>query len=784
MSVIAVSPDLVEVTTLVLQPSQSFITSSFGMTGSIQLSTKPSPAILSLSNTKTGSCFSDSSGITDDNDLLFSASQAFSAGITDINVLMSSYIAEVEGSTIDARQRLKTYPYRFSSPSLVLSYSYDPTTEAVSVPTDFNEWTNLQRRVIKNSLIESQKIENASSVYGYSHYNCLNFVSSSNFGTSSAIVYPNFSNAEGIRDYTPRKEFTLDFFVKPKAPIDETGLYNAGTIFHISSSICVSLISGSSLGPDAKPDKFRILLQLSQSAETRPSNVNISSLPAAFPNDLIFATDEILRRDEWHRVTIRWGSQNRSNGTGSIKVDQVDTFFGANYPQLMTELAADALVIGNFYDSGDRVAKFFNVVEAVRNGTQADPVGSVTDPVGFKFSHPLNAEIHHLSWFKRFVLENELTNINSIYTSKDSLIKPSFFIAPFFTSSVTELSTYVTPSIKNATVTDSPMSYQLALGYNASYLNLQNFLIDAAQKKQPRAVGMSEGTAIASSFDSRTDSIDDLLMLQTANRKRNFSILPCDDGLFEPSFDIPSEDSSRFQYFGNVRNPAFMSLDSLAPAGTYIPGHQFTDFSYDGFDYPFLPLFQDMNYLVANNTMANISSNLVTVFTIPAAYYLNRIVPGTFVIADHSVSGSGGLSFELRDDSRGNLYRADAKSAHAKWNRVGAIFYSHGIVAILTPHLPFFGKNGFEMSFRGEVRKTIASFSVPAKAGDVNSSYNTTYKSFPPTNLRSEQADNFTYITGINLHDENLNIIMRAKLAQAVQKREGDEILFRLRYDF
>jgi hypothetical protein len=178
------------------------------------------------------------------------------------------------------------------------------------------------------------------------------------------------------------------------------------------------------------------------------------------------------------------------------------------------------------------------------------------------------------------------------------------------------------------------------------------------------------------------------------------------------------------------------------------------------------------------------SSNLVTVFSIPAAYFLNRIVPGSFTITDTNVSGSGGLSFTLKDDGRGNLYRADARSTHAKWNRVGAIFYPYGIVSILTPHLPYFGKNSFEMNFRGEVRKTVANFSIPASAGTANTSYNPTYKQFPPTNLRSEQAEDFVYITGINLHDENLNVVMRAKLAQAVQKREGDEIVFRLRYDF
>ena len=88
------------------------------------------------------------------------------------------------------------------------------------------------------------------------------------------------------------------------------------------------------------------------------------------------------------------------------------------------------------------------------------------------------------------------------------------------------------------------------------------------------------------------------------------------------------------------------------------------------------------------------------------------------------------------------------------------------------------------MSFRGEMRKTVANFTIPAPPDFANYSYNPTHKEFPPTQLVAEQADSFNYITGINLHDENFNVVMRARLAQSIQKREGDELVFRIRYDF
>jgi hypothetical protein len=782
MSVIPVSPDLVEVTTLLLQPSQSFSSSSSGLTGIIRLSSKPSNSILSLDAVSSGSAYTETIGVTSDSDILYSASQAYLAGNTDISTLLSSYLTDVSSSNVDRTQFLTTSPTRFTSSNFVLGPITSSTVE--TVPYDRNEWSNLQRRVIQSSLIPNQRVENSLSFYGYVNYHSLNFISSSHFSTSSALIYPNFPNGSGVRDYTPDGAFTLDFFIKPKAPIDDvTGSYHPGTIFHLSSSICVSLISGSELGQDNKPESYRILLQLSQSADKRPVDVNINALPLSPPDDLIFTTDDVLERDKWHRVTIRWGTSSRSNGTGSIRVDGQSYAFNANHLSISTAISGNALVVGNYYNSGDRIAKFFNNVASVFYGTEADPVVGVTDPSNFEFNHPLNAEIHHLSFFKRYVTDSELVSINNLYKSSSSEDGPSFFLAPFFTSSVEAYHTYVTPSNRQIKATDSPISYQMSAGYNSYYLNYQNFIIDFAKKKQPRANDASEGLSISTSFDSRYDSIDNLLMLQAVNRRRNFSILPCDDGNFEPDFSILENDQNRFQIVSGITSSMFLSNESLVPEGSYFSVTKFGNFAYNGSDRNYLPLYQDRNFN-SNTKFIDNSSNLITVFSIPAAYFLNRIVPGSFTLTDTNVSGSGGLSFTLKDDGRGNLYRADGRSTHAKWNRVGAIFYPYGIVAILSPHLPYFGKNSYEMTFRGEVRKTVANFSIPASAGTANTSYNPTYKRFPPTNLRSEQADDFVYITGINLHDENLNVVMRAKLAQAVQKREGDEIVFRLRYDF
>jgi hypothetical protein len=778
MSVIEISPDLIEVTTLVLQPSRSFSSSSSGLTGSVDIFSNQSQTIRSFVGERSGTRFVETDGVTADDDFLYDASQQVISGVLDVSTIMETYLRSATDSAVNAQQFSTTYPVRYSSPPSVIE---GPSGGADQDP---GEWINFQRKSATHVLMREQRIQNPLSFNAYTNYNSLNFVSSSNFGTSSALVFPNFPNIDGIRDYTPEGPFSLDFFIKPRAPIDETGHFRAGTVFHLSSSICVSLISGSIVGIDGKPDTFRVLLQLSQSADIAPSSIDASSIPLSFPANLIFSPPEELKRDSWHRVTIRWGGSTRSYGDCSINIDEKRFIFNIPSSSISTGLSSDALVIGNYYNSGDRISKFFNTFAAINYGTLIDPVGSTTDPVGFGFSHPLNAEIHNLTLFKRYITDSEVSNINDIIVDSPETTGPAFFLPPFFTSSIpSAVFTYYTPTSISSQRTDSPVSFSLASGYNSTFVNLQNFTIDFARVKQSRAYNMSEGTVVTTPFDSRDGTVEQLLMQQQKNRARNFFILPCDDGNFEPSFSVLEKDRSRFKEIGFGTSSMLISMDSLVPAGIYVPSVAFDDFSYDGSD-PYLPLYQNVNYGSTTTRSIDNSSNRSVMFSVPSLYYMTRIVPGTLVMTDSSLSGSGGLSMTLRDDSRGNIYRSDSSTKAAAWNRVGSVFYDHGIITIISPHLSFFGKNSFEISFRGEMRKTVANFSVPARSDLFNKSNNQTYKSFPPTNLISEQAEDFVYISGINLHDENFNIVMRANLSQVVQKREGDEITFRLRYDF
>jgi hypothetical protein len=130
------------------------------------------------------------------------------------------------------------------------------------------------------------------------------------------------------------------------------------------------------------------------------------------------------------------------------------------------------------------------------------------------------------------------------------------------------------------------------------------------------------------------------------------------------------------------------------------------------------------------------------------------------------------------------LYRADSATAHAKWSNVGNVLYEEGIAVVHTPNIPKFGKDQFDMSFQGTQNIHLLEIHVPCPGGIINSSSNPSYKQLKPSDYASEANKGFVYITGINFHDENLNVVARTNLAQPVLKRDGDKFMFRVKMDF
>jgi hypothetical protein len=182
------------------------------------------------------------------------------------------------------------------------------------------------------------------------------------------------------------------------------------------------------------------------------------------------------------------------------------------------------------------------------------------------------------------------------------------------------------------------------------------------------------------------------------------------------------------------------------------------------------------------------TSNQVVFFDVSNLYYGNRIKPGTVVIRDPSLSGSGGkLSATLRDDGQGNLYRADTATAPATWSTVGSVFYNEGIIIIKAPQYYFFGEELWNINFSGEQNVHVLKFNLLLPPLLATSSSNPSYisSSFNPLDtLANENDEQYVWLSGLYLHDDNLNVISKTNFAQPIIKRTGDKLMFSVKTSF
>jgi len=172
-------------------------------------------------------------------------------------------------------------------------------------------------------------------------------------------------------------------------------------------------------------------------------------------------------------------------------------------------------------------------------------------------------------------------------------------------------------------------------------------------------------------------------------------------------------------------------------------------------------------------------------FDISNLFYSGKIYPDSVELNDVDLNGTGGaLSIKLKEN-RCLMYRADCVGPHATWSHVGHIFHYDGLINILHPGLANFGENNFNIKLNGEHSMFLLEYNIPVEKGGFNISNNKTYKKLKPSNNLSDlDEDQFVYITGVNLHDENLNIVAKAKFAQPIIKRMNDRYNIRLKMDF
>lgn len=782
MSIFKVAPDQIETFTIVANPKRTFVTSSAGATGSVYVMARRSSAEKDVYETGfDDSPFGDAT--------LEGLARSIRNRITSSNDIRREVQTYIDA--VHAREGSKR-----NTVSLPIN-RYTPTAQ-------FSENT-LRKNQVRNLLYPYYRVDYPTAHWAYTNYHCMSFFTASTMATGSVLLYPNVIDAPSggaiSGSYAMTGGFTFDFYVNPRYRTSRAGEnFHASTLLHLSSSYAVSLVSGSEKDFNGRTKGYRILLQLSHSADITPS----LATQGTYPNNLIFLSDDnSLQYNNWHHVVIRWGTSAVNAGTGSIMIDGVTrgvfaipsstlsprSFEGSNRGN------PDVLCVGNFYEGtnigASQQSYFFSTYPAERDGIEqlvGDP--SREAPQTYRFRHPFNAEFHDLVIKDGFTPDDIVVSGSGL--GLDSLENVKFYLPPFFTPE-SPWRRFVgdhggvlqTPFFAVDGTTDDPFNVAMAFGVGGHYINLENFTRDFATGRYPRLLMLS-ASELQSTTTSRT--ANEFLYDNEAVRRRNLLVLPCDDGLFIPNYTFLTTGSATKSVDDlGYTDYSWITLNNLIPTSSlysFVTDESGSLFTKLAGPTPESPGVEPGEVLTIYQRLRDNSSNQVTFFNISNLYYGLRIQPGTFTVTDPSfTSSAGALSVTLADDGNGNLYRADCETSPATWNSVGNIFYNEGIIVVKSPHLNFFGKEGFEMEFKGEQTIHTLRVNVFAEANTLNSSSNPNYLPLSASLDANDLDQKFVYISDILYMDEAYNVVMKTSLAQPVKKRTGDRYMFKTKID-
>ena len=819
MSLIKITDDYLETFSLTLHPETRYVSSSFIggnaiSTGSAYLSSKPSRCfknIVEPARLGENAYDPDGDGVQgfDEDDFSYETnlvdvnSRVLSAkaSSTSLNVYsdMFNILKDVNKATEIARNTKRFEIVRFDPP-----FSYKLNTSV--------------KNCIRNVLMPYYASRYDNSQFSYTNYNTLNFFTSSLVPSNSAIIYSNLEPAAyKPRPFSPTGSFSFDFYINPRYSSKAGKEFHAGTILHLTSSYAISLVSGTLKDENGEPDGYRIMVQLGHSADVEPSTISLPGInnKRSYPNDLTFISDDnTLRKNSWHHVSVRWGGPLLNDGTGSILIDDYSTKFCVTSSTILpnSTVQCSALVMGNYYAGFGDEARFFNDTKGTAEGVWPllGDGGGLGDPTNFSFSHPLNAEIHDLKIFNSHISDSRVDKYKKQgIKSLDSDLM--LYVPPYFVQEVKPRNIFITPFQTEFKKSKNPFNVNYSFGVGGLDINLPNFLREFKNGYYPRLWNLT-GSEISSTVLDIT--ANGFIYSSGSTIKRNLTILPNDNGKFFPDYNLLNSGTikTNMEQFKSVYGGIDLSLiniDNMIPSSSAYTGlltvtardieaaqaseaqaleddttpssiiseiAGVSPESLAGSAGPILTIYQRTR---------DSSSNEVAIFDISNLYYGNRILPGSFYLTDTNLTGSSGkIKITLRDNGRGGLYRADCKTKQAEWPSVGNVLYEDGIAIVKSPHISYFGQDKFEASFKGEQNIHILTVNVDANRKMFNSSSNPQYEILSASSNANDRDSRFVYVTGLNLHDDNLNVIMRANLAQPVLKRETDEFLIRFKKDF
>lgn len=767
--------------TLLLSTSKTFISGALGVTGSETLSMRASKNIRDITHYGRGTQYGGqrSVQIIESAIASISSSRGVSTNVTEsVNYYMNNARAQ---SNPDEGTKIVFAPSVFA---------FDPAG-GNDVTGSLYSQKKYARRFISGSLVPYYVANNQGKYLSVGNYFTHNFVTGSSLADDAAIIFPDFKSSHPT--YIAPNGLTIDLHINPRYSTDSRKSdFKAGTIVHVPGCYSLSIASGSSKGPDGRPDSFRLILALTHSADVSPSSVDLSvpNGSRSSPQDAVFVSDDnILPKNSWNHVSVKWDSLT-NGGQGKFLVNGDDAgIISSKLTSIGRTTKPGCLVVGNHLIPSVNGETFFNAAAASACGIESSTTYTSGDPIG-PFDAPLCAEIHSIKVYNRYITDAQsLVNMEGDVSPEKSVI---FYMPPIFMHESAKR--YVPTSLftKDLRTTDTLFNLDLMQTCGGRDINLENFCRDLTRfgstTSYPRLFNLTSSISVGGAYTSAERNFNNIFYGSSVNRRRNLTVLPNDDGSYRLSYVCLSGLSIATGSFMSYKGAFDPSTVAMTGQGNPIPATSPVPVGSTRKDPGGTPAKDSASDQQYGNAQYEDQESYVTfgsLIDISTMHYAHRIQPASFVVEDNNVTGSGGLvKITLRDDGKNGLYRADANTLHAKWNTQGLFYENEGLGLVLSPGAPFFGKEQWKMQFETDASVHVHTLDVSVPAGTANVSQNPTYTKFPPTREGDETARDFVYIDTINLHDENLNVVARATLAQPLLKRPDEAFLFRLKMDF
>jgi hypothetical protein len=318
------------------------------------------------------------------------------------------------------------------------------------------------------------------------------------------------------------------------------------------------------------------------------------------------------------------------------------------------------------------------------------------------------------------------------------------------------------------------IDYTSELGFVKELENRNNFWITGENKKFKVSYDKLKDVSLNNYYRSNFDIVN--------NQAQNFKIY---NNKFNNDSNFKLLDIGRNSFLKDLSNPACRKIndDYTSSIGSHLAPFETKEVDIDEQE-NYVSYFK--HEMPIYNLFDSISENFSKSFCISTQMFGRRIEKESLEMYDSDLAGTFGCKkVRLRDDGKGTVYRADAHTKHADWNYVGHCFYNEGIINILHPSLENFGDFSIKVDFDASTKLNVLELNLPAYSGKTNKSRNESYIN----NLRLNESafnsdEDFVYISDINLHDENLNILAKAKIVKPHAKKDSDNVLFRIKMDY